>query len=198
MVAECQDPDCSVQDVANVVSGDVGLTFSLLRLANSALYGSRREVTSISEAVNRLGTDRVVRWATLLLMASDADCPTGYIEVALQRARMCELLAIELRPALRESCFLVGLLSVLDSITGMVMDKLLASVPLADNIKLALLHRDGECGKIYSLALSCEAGDWSGVGDSGLDCGTILRAFWQSANFATETAKMLAHVGGRK
>ena len=36
---------------------------------------------------------RMLRWATLLAMAGNDDCPMGYLEAALQRARMCELLA---------------------------------------------------------------------------------------------------------
>ena len=35
----------------------------------------------------------VMRWAVLLVLASDSSCPTGYLQLALQRAHMCEALS---------------------------------------------------------------------------------------------------------
>lgn len=49
------DYDSSVLDVAWILREDPGLTVRVLRMANSPVYGARMAVTSVSQAVLRLG-----------------------------------------------------------------------------------------------------------------------------------------------
>lgn len=49
-------PDVSLRAVADVIATDPILTACVLRVANSALFGRSRTVTSVREAVSRLGT----------------------------------------------------------------------------------------------------------------------------------------------
>lgn len=49
------DPAASIQDVAEVMQLDAGLTAALLRLANSAYYGLPSKVESVSLAINLVG-----------------------------------------------------------------------------------------------------------------------------------------------
>lgn len=51
--------DVNMRDLAALISRDQALTASLLRLANSALFAFRAEVTSVLQAVNLLGIGRV-------------------------------------------------------------------------------------------------------------------------------------------
>lgn len=55
----CDDVDVSVQEVARLVLDDQGLTANVLRLANSAAYGHRRRVATVSDAVAIMGTSAV-------------------------------------------------------------------------------------------------------------------------------------------
>jgi len=57
------DPDCNLTDVAEVIAYDQALTLKLLRGANSAASASATPVTSVQEAVSRLGTSRLVALA---------------------------------------------------------------------------------------------------------------------------------------
>jgi EAL and modified HD-GYP domain-containing signal transduction protein len=195
VISESHRPDSTVHGLASIVSSDPGLTFNLLRLANSALYGTRREITTLPEAIARLGIDRVANWAALLVMASETGCPPGYIEFALLRARMCELLALERRSDLSATCFLIGLLSLLDSVTGVVMERLLASVPLAEHLKRALIHREGEAGQILRVVTDYERGDWASIRQAGFSEDSVLGAFWGSTNFASQTVRTLWQLG---
>lgn len=51
-------PDCSLRDLARVIQRDLLLSAGILKLANSSLYCVGREVTSIEQAVIRLGLVR--------------------------------------------------------------------------------------------------------------------------------------------
>ncbi len=52
-----EEPD--VQYLSRVISDDPSLTSMLLKVANSALYGARREITTVQDAVVRLGLAEV-------------------------------------------------------------------------------------------------------------------------------------------
>lgn len=51
-----QSPDCSVQDLGEVVLRDPNLTARLLRLVNSASVGLRTKVDTVSRAITMIGT----------------------------------------------------------------------------------------------------------------------------------------------
>jgi HD-like signal output (HDOD) protein len=59
VLALTKNPDCDLNDVARVISKDAGLTAQLLRLANSALYGSATPTSSVVQACVRMGIKRV-------------------------------------------------------------------------------------------------------------------------------------------
>ena len=52
-------PTASARDFEAVIKPDPSLTANLLRLANSAYFGLRREVTSVKQAITLLGNKRV-------------------------------------------------------------------------------------------------------------------------------------------
>lgn len=53
------DPKTCANDFERVVRPDVGLTANLLRCANSVFYRATREITSVRDAINRMGLRRV-------------------------------------------------------------------------------------------------------------------------------------------
>lgn len=53
------DPKATMADFERVVRPDAGLTANLLRSANSAYYRGAREITSVREAIMRMGMRRV-------------------------------------------------------------------------------------------------------------------------------------------
>lgn len=53
------DPKATASDFERVVRPDVGLTANLLRCANSVFYRAAREITSVRDAITRMGLRRV-------------------------------------------------------------------------------------------------------------------------------------------
>jgi len=51
-------PDSSLRELAHVIQRDLVLTAGVLKLANSSLYSTGREITSVEQAVIRLGVVR--------------------------------------------------------------------------------------------------------------------------------------------
>lgn len=53
------DPDVSIEKIKRLVSTDPGLTAKILKVANSAFYGSYRNIQNLSQAILRLGLNAV-------------------------------------------------------------------------------------------------------------------------------------------
>lgn len=85
----------------------------------------------------------------------------------LIRGKHCELLAETHKLPNKNQYFTVGLFSALDAIMDRPMEELLAELPLADEIKSALLNRDGELGTMLQQVLYYEMSEWDKL-DNGL------------------------------
>ena len=183
LLAECSNLDTSATVIAGVIARDAALTYGLLRLANSALYRRRSEIRTPAQAVTLLGMDFVFRWATLLSMAGNDDCPAGYLEAALQRARMCELLA-GLHGGSAPEAYMTGLLSTLDSVLNAPLAILISPLPIDSMYKRALLEREGVLGAVLDTVTAYESGHWENKEGAPVPAAAIQQAFWDAAEYA--------------
>ncbi len=188
LLAGCTDLEASAGVIAGIIERDAPLTYSLLRLANSALYRRRSEIRAAAQAVTLLGMDFVFRWATLLAMAGNDDCPVGYLELALQRARMSELIA-PLHDAVPQEAYITGLLSTLDSVLNAPLEDLLAPLPIDNRYKLAIVAREGALGAVLDAVTAYEEGVWPPDENSP----AMSRAYWDAASYA---ATMIGEMRG--
>lgn len=191
LINECQNPNASISAISATVTADLSMTYNLLRMANSAMFGGLSKVESISQAIARLGMNRIIRLAAILSLASDSDCPKGYLECALQRAYMCELLSMAGNTDSPDSFFLVGLLSLLDSIMQTPMSAILPQLPLTSKIQDALLNHSGEMGRVLDAVIAYEAGDWNGAMNSRINEDSLRSAYWLSVESASTTLRSI-------
>jgi EAL and modified HD-GYP domain-containing signal transduction protein len=189
LLSECANLESSTGMIAATIARDAPLTYGLLRLANSALYRRRSEIRSPAQAVTLLGMDFVSRWATLLALSRNDDCPTGYLEAALQRARMCELLAPAFRCSAQES-YITGLLSTLDAVFDEPLSSLVTPLPIDIRFKRALLEREGALGAVLDCVVAYEAGDCSFEQTPSAD--KMQKAFWDDAEYARQMISQIA------
>jgi len=70
LIATLDDEDASAKSVAAIIARDPALTAKLMRLANSARFGSSRNVSSLDDAIALAGTGQI---RTLALAACFAD-----------------------------------------------------------------------------------------------------------------------------
>ena len=56
-----EDPNCDFDDIAEIISIDPSLTLRLLKIVNSAFYGLRGEVDTISHAMGIVGTEQLMQ-----------------------------------------------------------------------------------------------------------------------------------------
>lgn len=161
-----RDPKATDQEVEELIRGNVGLSYKLLRMVNSAATGAR-EIQSIGHALRMLGREQVGRWLAVLLVTdgggSGVKCELMHL--ALVRARMCEL-AADLVVDVSGACgslFLAGIFSVLDQLLEVPMAVLCDTIGVAADVRAALLDRAGSLGAVLRLVESYVSGDWPNV-----------------------------------
>ena len=72
-----QDPDCSIRELVVVAHRDVRLTTDILKIANSALFGARSNISSLDQAVMRLGLPRCKNITLACVVSSMLKKPTA-------------------------------------------------------------------------------------------------------------------------
>lgn len=155
-------------ELEDAFRADPALSYKLLRMANAAALGGRG-IESIHHAIRLVGRETLHRWLALLLVSSVAgrgDTTAELMQGAVQRARLCELIAETTgRGAAAGPHFMVGLFSRIDALLGLPMDEILTRVELAPEIREALLHRDGPYAEPLTLAEAYEGGRWHAVSE---------------------------------
>jgi EAL and modified HD-GYP domain-containing signal transduction protein len=148
--------------VSQLVKRDGPLTYQLLRLANSPLWGLRQPVESIQAALLAVGDDAFRRIATLAIATEfNGDQPAELLCMAMVRARFCEVAGVQLNldPF---GQYLLGLLSLLPAMQGQPMNELAPALAVAAEISEALMGTKNPERALLGWLESCEHGDWAG------------------------------------
>ena len=133
------DENVTTAKIARVVEQDSGLAMRFLRIANSALYHSVKQIVSVDQAVTRLGLDEVRRVvvATALIHQfknHSGEHPELYWQHCMTTAMMTRSLAARLRHQL-------------------------ASFELATTFTAGLLHDIGELALLSLFPEACKERD---------------------------------------
>ena len=191
LLAKLKRPNVEFEELGRIITTDTVLSYKLLRLSNSALLGGRREFKSIEQAVVHLGLDAISTWAAILLLSRLDDTPPPLLNAALVRALMCEELGIAMSAREEGSFFVVGLFSLLDVLLSRPLPEVLGLLPLAIEIKDALLRQSGPMGAALRCVANYEKGEWEEVRCAGLDQPAIARAYLNAVRRARELGKAL-------
>ena len=91
----CCSQDLELEQFQRILEHEPGLVVHLIRLASlGAQHGIRRPIRNTRDALVLLGTRKLRRWVSLLLMRDAGNIAPDAMATALVRARMCELLAV--------------------------------------------------------------------------------------------------------
>jgi len=150
--------DVDLAKVAATAKRDPAVVLKLLEMANSPLSGLSRRVSGLEDAIMLLGRDAVYRWLTLALFRIDAQGGRDetLLVIALSRASFLESLAPKSDKKVAGELFLVGMLSVVDSLLGLPMVQVLEKMHLPDEVAAALLRSEGRYARFLLLTIAME------------------------------------------
>lgn len=161
LLAALQQKEFDLHRVTRMVMRDTAITFRLLRLVNSPAYAIRNEIRSVENALVTVGEKAFRRIVTLAIACElNSGGSEEALRVAFARAHFCGN-ASRLFKLDSDEQYLAGLFSLLPAMLKVPMETTLATLPLRQEIRAALLGSD--VPERYPLAWieAIEQGDWS-------------------------------------
>ena len=160
--------DAETSALENAFKLEPGLTVNMLRLTNSVSCGLATKITSLRHAITILGRRQLLRWLQLLLYSgSSSTAPTvnPLLQLAATRGRLMELL-VDKTPEIKDGgrelidqAFMVGILSLMPTLTSVSIEEVLSQLPVAAPVQEALVKRGGVLGHLLTLIESLENED---------------------------------------
>ncbi len=184
IAAHLLDSECPISELEDIVRRDPVMTLQLLQLASiGAAGGMRRTVRTVREALVIVGWRRLQSWASLLLLCGKGQASEEELTTALTRARMCELAAGAVNPALSETAFTAGMLSSFDVLLQVPLEDVLRHLPLDEDLRSALLEMDGPLGRLVADVAAFQLGrpeeaTRSGMADAVLSSTAVDALLW--------------------
>lgn len=164
-LCEVNRPELDLAQLEGVIKQDAALTCKLLQYLNSALFGLPNKLSSIRQALALLGEGPLRRWASLLALTHiGCDRASELLRMSLIRGRFCESLGDPIGMTGREfDLFLMGLMSTLDAMLDMELHNIVPDLPLASDMKAAMLSDQTTPGKLCALAMAIEQAQWTRI-----------------------------------
>jgi EAL and modified HD-GYP domain-containing signal transduction protein len=186
LLAKLQDPRATLEDIEQLIAASGPLAHKLLVYINSAFHGLAAPIRSIRQAVMMLGLERVRVCSAMMILASIDSKPRELIVTSLQRARCCQLLGALDGGHDEHELFTVGLLSLLDAFLDQPLAEILQNLPLAEDVKAALLEHAGGLADVLDAAIALEQMDEETLRAFGLDRGESSHAYIEALRWTRE------------
>jgi c-di-GMP phosphodiesterase len=152
-------------DIERAIKQDAALGLNLLKMVNSPAFCATQRIGSVGQALLLMGRRQLQRWLQILLYTDAYSKPgvkSPLLVLATTRGKLLELLAQKASRAQRGSAdvaFTVGIMSLMDTLFGMPMQKILEQMPVNENVSDALLMRSGWLGELLHFAEKLERAD---------------------------------------
>ncbi|MDR0924600.1 MAG: HDOD domain-containing protein [Hungatella sp.] len=168
LVVEVSKDEPDIERIEEVIGHDAALSYALLKIVNSAYFALRRRVSSIRQALVTMGISQLKQWVYLLSFNNDFESDESreaMMKLSFLRANYAMVLSDHIKdlPIIRSEVYMMGMFSTLQYMIDAPLEEILEEVPVAQEIKDALLSQEGICGALYKLILSYENADWKAV-----------------------------------
>jgi c-di-GMP phosphodiesterase len=190
LVASLQSEQYSIDEVEQLLSQNVSMSYHVLRCINSSYYNLPRKIDSIRQAIVILGVQQLRQLCSLLCLQGFDDRPPSLFISAMTRARMCEQLGRLGGAQDAGPYFITGLFSLLNALVGMPTQKIVEELPLTAAISKALVAGEGDLGKALQCTRAYERAAWDHVVYGNLTP-ALIRAAYVDALFWAEEARQL-------
>jgi len=162
--------DTSIDEITSKIEDNYEMTVQLLCYMNSCTFHFKNTISSMHHILTLLGRQPLAQWLMLMIYSKSVSTTSKHSPLILMVKSRTELMENILKivnpdvksNALGEAYF-VGILSLMDTLFGVELEKLLANMNISDAVTSALLKDEGLLGEIYALVRDIEAFDTKSV-----------------------------------
>jgi len=162
LISETFNSPLVFERIANIVSHDVNLSISLLKMVNNVATGARVEITSLKQATAYLGEEKLKQFVSILALSK---LTTEQTDEVSKQALITGKLMLSITEhnkkfaSINDFSFITGLLSSLEVLLGMPMKEIVRTMPLAAPIEDALIERSGLLGELLDFTVQYITGN---------------------------------------
>jgi EAL and modified HD-GYP domain-containing signal transduction protein len=195
--------DAEIKEIEETFKHNPTLTFNLLRLVNSVVIGMKEKIRTLRHAIMVLGMQQLKRWVQLALFASERVGGVGnpLLQTAAIRGRLMEILSRGQPDEFPErdysdSAFMTGVLSLIDVLLETPMKEILNQLNLNEEVRRALIAREGRLGMLLLLTERLENLDFSNLqkllGESHCSLERLLEAQVEAIDWANRLDEIVS------
>jgi len=170
MLSEVNKEDPSYDVLEKIAKRDIGVSYKILRRANSVFYGARTKIESIRQALVRVGIRELKNWIYVMILNGPKNNENSeLIQTCLVRGKFMEILSQKLSTKISASeCFITGIFSSIDIILNKDINIILKELLLPEQVSQALVGEDNTISQLLEYVLIYEKGNFDQLSDSEL------------------------------
>lgn len=158
--------DVNIDEITSEFEKNPEVTVQLLQFINSATFHFKKKISSIHHVLTLLGRIPLARWLMLLIYAKSVSKDKKHSPLMLMvinRTYLMQEILKKLQPDVRSNmlgeAYMVGVLSLMDTLFCMKMSEVLEGIHVSDSVKAAVLNDAGLLGEIYAVVRATESFD---------------------------------------
>ena len=186
LMGALQESNAGPVELGEIIRDDAVLSYKLLGCVNSAYFALPRQLKSIQQAAIFFGVARMRNWINTMSLSSMDDRPPELLRAALIRAHMCEKLAHGMSTEQQDMAFMAGLLSLLGTLLCAPMEFVLSHLPLAPEIREALVEDRGPFAPLLGQIYAWETGDMQSAQIQPQNIRKMAGAYFAAAQWADQ------------
>ncbi len=191
IMEELSRPEPRIMTISGIVERDLGLSYKLLKMANTVYCESKERITSISRAIVHIGLEELRRWMPILLL-KDMRKPENAetVKLSIIRGKLMDLIAMEVGVE-RESSnyFFTGMFSFIDVLMNQPMEQILEGLPLTSGVKGALLGVKNSYRNCLNYVIACETATWDSIDTNStvaMDSKKFMRLYYEALEWTRQ------------
>ncbi|CCU79755.1 Predicted signal transduction protein [Halanaerobium saccharolyticum subsp. saccharolyticum DSM 6643] len=171
------------RQIENYIKQDLSMSYSLLRLVNSAAYGY--DINSIRQGIVLLGVDKLKKWSLLYSFKSlNSKKPDILLITSLTRAYFAESLKQHLD--IDEDLFILGMFSLINAYLDRDLKDVLPLISMKSKFKDALISKEGKLGEVIKIIEIYEKSNWQDLNKYSLDKKAVSNDYLEAIENAEE------------
>lgn len=169
LIVAISKEDVDIDEIESIISRDAGLSYALLKMANSIHFGLRKKATSIRQAIVTIGVRQLKQWVYILSFTDDDGEMHEDAEELLKLSFLRASFAQSLQKFLPHfeltgpECYMMGMFSTLNYLMDAPIEEVISELSIDERIADALISYKGEAGSLFKLIVSYEKTDWKSV-----------------------------------
>ncbi len=155
--------DTNIDEIVSEFEMNHALTIQLLQFINSGAFHFRDKISSIHHILILVGRIPLAQWLMLMIYSKSTSAKNEASPLMLMiknRTELMQNLLKAIEPSVKSNAlgeaYFVGVLSLIDTVFGVKLEKILDSMNVSDVVRAALLRYEGTLGKIYAVVHDIE------------------------------------------